>query len=197
MRNHARGPILLMRVDSYVARLLEGRVRKGPVPRPLIEHMREVRELLKLADADDETQAAGLLHDVPELTRDIPELTPVTIERISHLFGERVGGFVGGVTDPPEFKFLPTEEKKCLQADRMRTACTEIKMIRQGDIISNLRELENNPPVGWDTKKIHHYIHGDLLVAHACSEASRVLDQIFQEVYERVCEKYLVSQTRA
>jgi (p)ppGpp synthase/HD superfamily hydrolase len=190
MKNHARGPILLMRVESYVGRMLEGILRKGATPTPVMVHMQEVKELLRLAGADDEIQAAGLLHD-------ICNLTTVTESDIEYLFGKRVASTVSEVTDPPEFSDLPTQEKKVLQAKVMRTASSGGQMVRLADMTSNLRELERNPPVGWSPEKIQDYIYGDLRVANVCKESSPLLTKYFFEAFQAAQKKYCSSPTRA
>lgn len=183
LRNHARGPILIMRADAYAARHLGGMLRKGAKPKPVMDHAREVAQLLALAHADSEVQAAGLLHDVRELAG-------ISDSEIVHCFGERVGTIVSEVTNPAAFKLLSTHEKKRCQANLMQTASHGAQMVRMGDMTSNLRELVDNPPVGWDREKIYEYIYGDLRIAIACKEASTYLNEVFMSAYQTALNKY-------
>ena len=72
---------------------------------PYFEHPRKTADILLSWKLDDETVAAGLLHDVQE---DSPEM----FEELQELFGETISFLVDGVTKLGKIKYHGAEQQK-------------------------------------------------------------------------------------
>ncbi len=139
-------------------------------------HFEEVALLVEQSGGSAEEIAAGLLHDSVEDTS-------ATIEEIRELFGPAVAILVEGLTDPVEFKGMPTLERKTLQAERVRTKSTGIKRCKHADGTSNMRSVADDPPTAWNRQKCVDYIEGARRVARECTGISAFLDAEFNKAH--------------
>ncbi len=110
--------------------------RPNKAKQPVIEHLEEVASLAKAAGCSKEAIDAAWLHDTVEDT-------DTTIEEIRSLFGSMVADIVDGLTDPSEFASLSLEQRKKLQAERLKTKSADIKLVKLCDQISNVRSVLN------------------------------------------------------
>lgn len=94
-------------------------------------HIYEVAEILQENGASQETVVAGILHDTVEDTN-------TTLEEIAQNFGYYVASIVDVLS---EDKALPYATRKEVQAQRIKVATKEAKMVKCADCLSNLRSL--------------------------------------------------------
>jgi (p)ppGpp synthase/HD superfamily hydrolase len=120
----------LKRADSFAEEAHFGQVRKS-TGKPYIEHPRLVAKLLAKANMPVYVIVAGFLHDVVEDT-------PVTIEEILAIFGEKTASLVAFNT---EDKDLSWEERKTHTIQALLEASTYEKHLVVADKFANLMEL--------------------------------------------------------
>lgn len=105
--------------------------KRKAVSWPYAVHLYEVSQILQENLADNDTVLAGILHDTVEDTN-------TTLEELAQNFGYYVASIVDVLS---ENKSLPYAERKALQAQRIKTASREAKMVKCADCLSNLRSL--------------------------------------------------------
>lgn len=107
-----------------------------------IEHSLEVGRILACWTQDPEVIAAGILHDVLEMTKATPEL-------LDAHFGRRVTLLVLSVSDlytPQAYPEWNRALRKKKEADRLGLASVSAKLIKLADIQSNGRTIEEKDP---------------------------------------------------
>ena len=122
--------------------LHQGQLRRSG--EPYIIHPMAVAIILAQLGMDDETIAAGLLHDVVEDTN-------YTREMMDEDFGEGVGLLVDGVTKLGSIKFDTQEEAQAENLRKMFLAMSKdirVLIIKLADRLHNMRTAEY-----WDTDK--------------------------------------------
>lgn len=135
-------PELLIRAVECAAEWHEGQTRKHPTRRiPYIVHPMSVAILLLREGCDDETIAAGLLHDVIEDCG-------VTTDELAKNMTPRIAELVSWVTEPP--KSDPWAARKKAYRDRLVTAPREALLVAAADHVCNLRSLADAARVGSD-----------------------------------------------
>jgi (p)ppGpp synthase/HD superfamily hydrolase len=100
----------------------------------MIFHPYTVGMILKRYGCDEDTVAAGILHDVVEDTNH-------TFEDIEKEFGKKVRDYVYDASEPD--KSLDWEERKKHTIEHIKTAPLESKLIVACDKISNLEALSD------------------------------------------------------
>lgn len=115
-------------VDSFFA----DKLRKGSQPEPYVTHLYEVAETLMFLNAEPESVAAGLLHD-------ILEDTDYTIEELYESFPYDTAVDVTVVTE--HNKDLPWKKRKELAAAKLWDYEPRQRDLKMADILSNLRSL--------------------------------------------------------
>lgn len=150
---------------------------------PVIIHIGEVANYVELYGGTDDMIAAAWLHD-------IVEDTDVTLEQIEEWFGPAISSLVDGLTDPPHFEPLPLEQRKPLQAERLKAKSDEIKRIKICDQLSNVLRVTNDPPTDWDDATQFLYVRGAKQIADVCRGSSPPLDALFDDAYKQACKKY-------
>jgi len=150
------------------------RVRKNAAQDPYFVHPIEVATLVAMSGGSEEEIAAAYLHDTVEDT-------DTTIEQITELFGTEVALIVDGLTDPPEFKSLPTPVRKSRQAVRLLTKSASVKRVKVADANSNVGSLISDPPVTWTHQKCVESLAGAVLMV--------VIDRLDHPTFVRLMER--------
>jgi GTP diphosphokinase / guanosine-3',5'-bis(diphosphate) 3'-diphosphatase len=163
----------LVEAASFAAQRHTGQHRKGDTKEPYINHPLEVANLIaNVGGVDDiDVLIAAILHDTVE---DVG----VKREEIVDRFGERVAGIVMEVTDD---KSLPKPERKRLQVEHAPHLSREAKLVKLGDKISNITDIANNPPSGWDTQRRHDYIDWGESVVAGLRGVNKPLEDLFNK----------------
>ena len=117
---------IVKHAKEYALKNHEGQVHG---PRPFWHHLREVVGVLKEFNVDDPyLHAAAWLHDVVEDT-------PVTVEEVTAVFGDKIGALVDALTDG-EGK---TREEKKAKPYRMLPLVEGATAVKLADRIANTR----------------------------------------------------------
>ncbi len=146
--------------------------------RPKMEHLQEVADLVWASGGSETEIAAAWLHDSVEDT-------PTTIKDIEEKFGKEIADIVDGLTDPVNFASLPTDERKRLQAERVRNKSVNVKRVKLADQTSNVRLFSTDPKATWTLEKKRVYVIGAKQIADECKGVSPVLDELFNKEYEQ------------
>ena len=150
---------------------------------PMFEHISEVAELVSSQGGSPEMIAAAYLHD-------IVEDTDVTLQQVEELFGSAVRALVDGLTDPERFEPMPLQQRKALQAERIRGLPDEVKRIKLCDQLSNVGRVLAKPPTDWSLATQWEYIAGARQIVLECRGLWPQLDARFDEAYARAQEKF-------
>lgn len=150
---------------------------------PAILHIGEVASFVEKHGGTEDMIVAAWLHD-------IVEDTDVTLEQVGQMFGPTVAALVDGLTDPPHFAPLPLDQRKPMQAERLKTKSNDIKRIKICDQLSNVLRVVYDPPVDWTSETQFQYIKGAREVAEICRGLCAELDQMFDDAYQQALEKY-------
>ncbi|MDO4393283.1 MAG: bifunctional (p)ppGpp synthetase/guanosine-3',5'-bis(diphosphate) 3'-pyrophosphohydrolase [Bacillota bacterium] len=126
---------LIARAYDVAADMHRGQIRKSG--EPYLIHPMAVAEILAELGMDEDTIAAGLLHDVVEDT-------DYTNEKLTEDFGENVALMVDGVTKLKNLKFESKEEKQAENLRKMFLAMSKdirVPIIKLSDRLHNLRTI--------------------------------------------------------
>lgn len=123
--------------------------RKDSAKTPYINHPIGVANILANEGnvTDMEVLMAALLHDTVEDTE-------CSFDEIEENFGVNVRKIVEEVTDD---KTLPKMERKRLQIEHAKTASPKAKLVKLGDKLYNLRDLQKEAPEGWTKERVDEY----------------------------------------
>ncbi|MBI3572505.1 bifunctional (p)ppGpp synthetase/guanosine-3',5'-bis(diphosphate) 3'-pyrophosphohydrolase [Candidatus Kaiserbacteria bacterium] len=180
----ARPPVNVVHRALLLARQVHaGERRKNAAQDPYDTHTTEVATLVAMAGGTEAEIASAHLHDSVESNRDL-------LPYIFHEFGSEIGRNVYGLTDPPEFKDLPTLERKGLQAARLLSKSRSIKLVKLADVTSNTRSLVADPPVSWSNEKCFHTLLGARLIAEVAQGESSFLDREFARMLAQAAQVY-------
>jgi guanosine-3',5'-bis(diphosphate) 3'-pyrophosphohydrolase len=146
--------------------------RKDACGTPYINHPIAVVNLMTSVGKiiDVEVLQAGMLHDTVEDT----ETTP---EEIEERFGYAVRSLVMEVTDDKE---LEKQERKRLQIEHAPHLSPRAKVIKLADKISNLRDLVDSPPVGWEVERRLQYVKWSNQVVAGCYGQNLGLESLYK-----------------
>ena len=166
----------IMTAASFSARKHKDQKRKGSDGEPYVNHPIEVADLLvsvgKIEDTD--MVVAALLHDTVEDC-------DVSFEEIEEKFGSVVASYVRELTDD---KSLPKAERKRLQIEHAPHLSEGAKPIKLADKISNIRDVTNNPPEGWDLQRRRDYVEWGEKVVAGLRGSNEELESLFDELVE-------------
>ena len=179
----------VMAAASFAAKKHTGQKRKGSDGEPYINHPVEVANLLvNVGKVEDvEVLTASLLHDTVEDCG-------VSYEEIAENFGGVVAGYVREVTDD---KSLPKAERKRLQIEHAPHLSHGAKQIKLADKISNIRDVTDHPPEGWDLQRRREYVEWGENVVAGLRGANADLEKLFDETAEDARRKLSRSATQS
>lgn len=126
---------LIARAYDVAEKMHRGQIRKSG--EPYLIHPMAVAEILAQYGMDEETIAAGLLHDVVEDTS-------YSEENMIEQFGEDIALMVDGVTKLKNLKFESKEEKQAENLRKMFLAMSKdirVLIIKLSDRLHNLRTI--------------------------------------------------------
>jgi GTP diphosphokinase / guanosine-3',5'-bis(diphosphate) 3'-diphosphatase len=164
----------LLHAASFAARKHKDQRRKGSDAVPYINHPLEVANILAdIGNIDDvDILSAAILHDTIEDTE-------TTAQELAGLFGTRVSGLVVEVTDD---KSLPKQVRKQLQIEHAPHLSAGAKQIKLADKISNIRDVTQNPAIGWDDDRRREYVEWGIAVVAGLRGVSSELEAYFDEI---------------
>lgn len=163
-----------MKAAQFAAVKHRDQRRKDVESSPYIIH--PISVALTIADIgnidDPEILAAALLHDTLEDT-------DTSVTELDEIFGEIVRKYIEEVTDD---KSLPKDERKRIQIEHAATLSRGATLIKLGDKISNVSDVTNSPPAGWDTERRKQYLDWAEAVINNCPKVNTALEEHFSEV---------------
>jgi guanosine-3',5'-bis(diphosphate) 3'-pyrophosphohydrolase len=167
----------LVEAASFAAKRHTGHYRKGDTKEPYINHPLEVANLLaNVGGVDDiDVLIAAVLHDTVE---DVGVMKEEIVER----FGDRVAGIVMEVTDD---KSLPKAERKRLQVEHAPNLSHEAKLVKLADKTSNIADITNTPPSGWDLQRRKEYVNWGESVVDGLRGSNEELESLFDRTVAR------------
>jgi len=166
----------------FAARMHSGQTRKGDEEAPYINHPLEVVNLLtNIGMVEDfNILIAAALHDTIEDTE-------TTKEEIIELFGDEVCKMVLELTDD---KSLPKAERKQKQIEHAPNLSHGAKLVKLADKISNIRDVVENPPVGWSNERRREYVEWGEKVVAGLRGANKNLEKHFDELVTRAMASF-------
>ena len=105
-----------------------------------VEHLKRVAETVKTVPHTPEMVSAAYLHDVVEDT-------PVTIEEVREIFGEKIASLVHELTDEyikETYPHLNRRMRKKKEVERQAQMSPEAKTIKLADVIDNTMDIVRN-----------------------------------------------------
>ena len=168
---------LILKAAHFAAQKHREQRRKDEYASPYIIHPISVAlAIAQIGDVDDpEILAAALLHDTIEDT-------DTTSEELEEQFGEQVCKYVLEVSDD---KSLPKAERKKRQIEHAKTLSKGAALIKLGDKISNVTDVLDNPPVGWDINRRKQYLDWAEKVIDNCPKVNDRMENKFQEIIKQ------------
>ncbi len=158
--------------------------RKGKNPPPYINHPIKVVEILWQEGSvrDVNVLVGALLHDTIEDTDTSPE-------EIQLAFGEKVKNIVLEVTNDWRLSKAAMKQKIVDQAPHFSF---EAKQIKLADLICNVRDIMNDPPLRWTPTRRLEYVQWAEKVVEGLKGCNEQLEICFEE---RVTEaKWRINQ---
>lgn len=173
----------IVKATAYAIAAHTGQKRKNGSD--YYHHPLEASSLVHDAGGSEDTIVAAILHDTVEDTK-------VTREDIEREFGTAVRDLVEAVTNLPEWENLSKLARKDAQAEHIARESEGAKLVKMGDLISNMRgSLHPDAPTWWeDRQSFRDYIEGMRRVAWACRSVSPSLDVMFEGAYQAVYEMH-------
>lgn len=165
---------IILKAAHFAAMKHRDQRRKDHASSPYINHPIAVALLIaETGEVDDpDVIAAALLHDTIEDT----DTTPDELEA---LFGSRIRGFVEEVTDDTRLRKM---ERKHLQIEHASKLSPGAVIVKLGDKISNVTDITNAPPAGWDVHRRREYLEWADKVISNCPKVNQALEDRFAEV---------------
>ena len=144
---------------------------------PYINHPIELARVLSVEGGvtDVLTLVAALLHDTIEDTQ-------TTYDELLARFGQEVADVVAEVTDD---KALPKAERKRLQVVHAPQLSERAALVKLADKTCNLRDVADNPPVGWSLERRREYFDWALQVVDGLPPANERMRAIFDAAYAK------------
>ena len=134
---------------AFAAQKHRDQRRRDAHASPYINHPIELARVLSVEAGitDVTTLVAAVLHDTIEDTK-------TTYDELLARFGQAVADVVAEVTDD---KALPKAERKRLQVVHAPHMSERAALVKLADKTCNLRDVADNPPVGWPLERRREY----------------------------------------
>ena len=180
---------LLLKALDFAAQRHKNQFRKGEDRPPYINHPIQVANLLanEAGERDPVLLAASVLHDVIEDTVDSSDEKEELIGEIRNIFGDRILTLTLEVTDD---KSLKKPDRKRLQIEHAAIISDNAKKLKIADKILNVRDITNNPPVGWPLERIIEYFDWAEKVVNGMRGVNKRMEDLFDEILMKAREKY-------
>jgi len=168
---------LILKAAHFAAQKHRNQRRKDKEVSPYINHPISVAKIIsEIGNIEDsEVLAAALLHDTLEDTE-------TTVEELIDNFGERVCSLVEEVTDD---KTLPRLQRKQRQIDHAKEISEGAALIKLGDKISNVTDITNTPPAGWNSHRRLEYFDWAEKVIDNCPKVNEKLENHFKDSIQK------------
>jgi GTP diphosphokinase / guanosine-3',5'-bis(diphosphate) 3'-diphosphatase len=151
--------------------------RKDADASPYINHPIALVSILAVEAgiSDRDTLCAALLHDTIEDTK-------TSFEELVEAFGVAVASLVQEVTDD---KKLPKAERKLRQVEHAAHLSAKAQLVKIADIIANLRDTADNPPIKWSLARRQEYFDWAKRVFDQIPDPPSHLLSLFMAIYDR------------
>ena len=168
---------LLLKALEFSARKHRNQRRKDIDASPYINHPISLANILcnEAHVTDIYVICGALLHDTVEDTETEPE-------ELEREFGSKIKNIVMDVTDDQSLK---KDERKQAQIDHAAHICSEAKLVKLADKISNLRDVSSNPPPEWSLDRRQEYFEWAKKVIDQLRGIDPHLEGIFDIAYSR------------
>jgi (p)ppGpp synthase/HD superfamily hydrolase len=167
---------LILKAAHFAAMKHRDQRRKDHASSPYINH--PIAVALILAETgnveDPEVIAAALLHDTIEDT----DTSPAELEAA---FGPRVRKLVEEVTDDTSLQRVERKRRQIEHASELSFGAALVKL---GDKISNVTDITNAPPAGWDLNRRREYLDWAEAVISKCPKVNQDLENRFVHALE-------------
>jgi (p)ppGpp synthase/HD superfamily hydrolase len=172
---------LILRAVHFAAKKHRDQRRKDHASSPYINHPIAVALLLAETGQvnDPEIIAAALLHDTIEDTDTSPE-------ELEAAFGPRVRAIVEEVTDDKSLRKVERKRRQIEHASKLSPGAALVKL---GDKISNVTDVTNAPPAGWDLGRRKEYLDWASAVISNCPKVNQALEACFARALAEGREK--------
>jgi guanosine-3',5'-bis(diphosphate) 3'-pyrophosphohydrolase len=166
---------LLLRALAFAAHKHRGQRRKDVEASPYINHPIALASVLcnEAHVTDIDVICGALLHDTLEDTE-------TTGPELAGEFGAAIAAIVMDVTDD---KTLGKAERKARQVEHAAHISDRAKLVKLADKISNLRDMTQSPPAGWDLQRRREYFDWSKRVIDNLRGVHAPLEAIFDREY--------------
>jgi guanosine-3',5'-bis(diphosphate) 3'-pyrophosphohydrolase len=167
---------LLIKALAFAADKHRNQRRKNVEASPYINHPISLADILcSEANVTDVNVICGaLLHDTVEDTE-------TTKEELVREFGQQISNIVMDVTDDKTIK--GKQRCKQLQIEHAAHISDSAKLVKLADKISNLRDVANDPPDGWDLERRCEYFDWANEVIGKLRGVHPGLEHLFDQAY--------------
>lgn len=179
----------LLRALRFATEKHKYQFRKGSSKTPFIDHPIMVANILANngeAENWDLLQAA-ILHDVIEDTNTF-------VTELIENFGEKISNIVLECSDD---KNLPSILRKKAQVDGVAKASTNAKKLKLADKIANIRDINLDPPIGWNIVRRLNYLEWANNVCCQINGVNENLETLFKIEFAKAKETLLANATMA
>ncbi|XP_012147607.2 metazoan SpoT homolog-1 [Megachile rotundata] len=166
---------LIIKCVNFAAIKHKYEKRKDAEETPYINHPIGVANILI-----QEGQIYDPVVIVSALLHDTVEDTDTTLAEIEGQFGTEVCNIVKEVTDD---KSLPKQERKRLQIENSPKLSYKAKLVKLADKLYNLRDLEQNTPVGWTPERVKEYFKWSKAVIDGCRRTNLNLETELDKIF--------------
>jgi (p)ppGpp synthase/HD superfamily hydrolase len=166
----------LINAINFAAVAHSNQRRKDEENTPYINHPIEVMWLLSNAGITDiDTLCGAVLHDTIEDTE-------TTYEQLYDEFGKNVADIVQECSDD---KSLPKEIRKQEQIIYASNVSVSAKLVKIADKLSNISDLQSNPPISWSNEEINGYFVWAYVVWLKMAGHNQILDALLRNFFEK------------